>query len=221
MSTLRDLWDRFDRLSDMKKVATGSFAVLFLFSTWLYTLGFLGMVTMGKQAAAAPSTVEPTATVMLTATATPTEIATATATEYVPARLPTERPVVIPRPTLRPEPPRLEPTATRVFREPTPTRVFREPTSTPVRIHTATPTPVRLAPVSGTPEPWELTPTSGILRVVPTPTVPLLITPGLPPTATPGPAGLTLMTATPTVSAPVAPTPTRVPASPSPTPIAH
>lgn len=212
MSTLRDLWDWFDRLSDVRKVAAGSFAALLLFSTWLYTLGFLGMATMSQKAIAAPSTMEPTATLELTATATPTVTATATATEYVPVRLPTERPIVIPRTTLAPEPPRLRPTAT---------PVFREPTSTPVRVRTATPTPRRIVPVAGTPLPWELTPTSGAIHVGPTPTVPLLITPGLPLTATPGLPGFATWTPTPAVSAQSTPTPTRAPALPSPTAVAR
>ncbi len=203
MDRLRELWYRFEGLSDVKKVAAGSAVVLFLFSSWLYCLGFLGLAVSTRQAQAVPA-VTPTAEVTTTV-ATATMVATVAARPTIanpvgpgPTGVPEPtssvyHPVALP--TSAPEPPRVIPTATKV------------PAGSPTAVMSTTPTATKRP---------SLTPGAH----VGTPTV--VATPGgAQPVITPG---LVLITPVPTSTPPAgnpSPTPTHVPTAPTPTPVSR
>ncbi len=192
MDRYRDFWRRFDQLSDVKKVAAASGVALFLFSSWLYCLGFLGLAASSRQAHA-----EVTGTV----TATATRIPSAT----VPIALPPSTPGA-PEPTssiYHPAPP------------PPTSRPVIEPPARPATTRTAAPGPsASVTPTKSATPPVGTTPFATWSMPTPVKTAVPLVTPGLPPTV---PPGSTLPTATPHAAAPTA-TATRAPATPTPTP---
>ena len=200
----RGFWLWFDQLSDLKKIAAGSAFALFLFASWLYSLGFLGLAASTRHVEAAKM---PTPTTAAAVTPSPSaSLPTATAE-------PTRRLA----PTVAPEP------TSAIYRPVAPTPTRKPAVEPPVRhaaLPTRTPTsrPYREASPTATPEVVRRTETPGAAsKPLPTPTypVPMLVTPGLPP-ATTTPEGTT-PTATP-IPAAATPTPVLPPAAPTPTP---
>ncbi len=208
---LLPLWDWFDQWGDLKKVLAGSVVALFLFSSWLYCLGFLGLIAMNQRTASAK--VIPTAL----ATTVPATVTMAT-------QEPTATSGSLERPFVSDPTPRSVPVVPVQPAMPAPTAT---PARTPAPVATAVAT--RAPAASPEPSPTARVP-AGVTPGLPhlSPSVPVatsavpVVTPGVPTTAAATPTmgqGLILATpaATPTRVVTPAVTATRVPVAPNPT----